>query len=57
MTGMTPAPHTPPHAAALPTWLRALIWAVVLAALLAVFALYTRPEFMLTLADQVWACF
>ena len=57
MTGMTPAPHTPPHSAALPTWLRALIWAVVLAALLAVFALYTRPEFMLTLADQVWACF
>jgi hypothetical protein len=38
-------------------WLRALIWAVVLAGLLAVFALYTRPEFMLTLADQVWACF
>lgn len=57
MTGMTPAPHTPPHAAPLPTWLRALIWAVVLAALLAVFALYTRPEFMLTLADQVWTCF
>lgn len=57
MTGMTPASHTPPHSAALPTWLRALIWAVVLAALLAVFALYTRPEFMLTLADQVWACF
>ena len=57
MTGMTPAPHNPRHAAPLPTWLRALIWAVVLAALLAVFALYTRPEFMLTLADQVWACF
>lgn len=57
MTGMTPAPHTPPHSAPLPMWLRALIWAVVLAALLAVFALYTRPEFMLTLADQVWACF
>jgi hypothetical protein len=57
MTGMTPAPHTSSHAAPLPTWLRALIWAVVLGALLAVFALYTRPEFMLTLADQVWACF
>lgn len=38
-------------------WQRALIWAVVLAVLLAVFTLYTRPEFMLTLADQVWACF
>ena len=27
------------------------------AALLAVFALYTRPEIMVTLADQIWACF
>ena len=25
--------------------------------LLAVFALYTRPQFLVTLADQVWACF
>lgn len=25
--------------------------------LLAVFALYTRPDFLLQLADQVWACF
>ncbi len=49
--------HTTPTPPALPLWLRALIWAVVLAILLAVFALYTRPEFMLTLADQVWACF
>jgi hypothetical protein len=32
-------------------------WAVVLAALLAVFSLYTRPEFLLTLANQVWSCF
>jgi hypothetical protein len=22
-----------------------------------VFMLYTRPEFLITLADQVWACF
>jgi hypothetical protein len=28
-----------------------------LAALLAVFALYTRPDFLVTLADQIWACF
>lgn len=34
-----------------------LAWALALAVLLAVFALYTRPDFMLTLADQVWACF
>jgi hypothetical protein len=26
-------------------------------ACLAVFALYTRPEFLVTLAGQLWACF
>ena len=26
-------------------------------ALLAVFAAYTQPEFLVTLANQVWACF
>ncbi len=31
--------------------------AAALAALLGVFALYTRPDFLLTLANQVWACF
>ena len=35
-------------------WLAA---AAALAALLAVFALSLRPEFMLALADQLWACF
>jgi len=34
-----------------------LAWGVALALLLAVFALYTRPDFLLTLADQLWACF
>lgn len=38
-------------------WQRSLIWAAVLAVLMAVFALYLQPQFMLTLADQVWACF
>jgi hypothetical protein len=33
-------------------WRRAL-----LVPLLAVFALYLQPEFMVTLANQVWACF
>ena len=47
--------QTPP--ATTPAWLRVLVWTVVLAVLLAVFALYTRPDFMLTLADQIWACF
>jgi hypothetical protein len=32
-------------------------WALAIIASLAVFALYTRPEFMFTLANQVWACF
>jgi hypothetical protein len=27
------------------------------AAVLAVFALYLQPDFMVTLANQVWACF
>jgi hypothetical protein len=26
-------------------------------ALLAVFALYTRPDFLVTLGNQIWACF
>lgn len=38
-------------------WQRISIWCSVLVLLLAVFALYLQPEFMLTLADQVWACF
>ena len=33
------------------------LWVLAVAALLGVFTLYTRPEFLLTLADQVWACF
>jgi hypothetical protein len=28
-----------------------------LAALVAVFALYTRPEMMVVLGDMIWACF
>ncbi len=34
-----------------------LAWAAAGAVLLAVFALYTRPDFIVTLADQLWACF
>jgi hypothetical protein len=36
---------------------RFLAFAAVLAVLLGVFALYTRPQMMVTIADQVWACF
>ena len=32
-------------------------WAAAAAVLGGVFALYTRPQMMVTLADFVWACF
>ncbi len=38
-------------------WQKWLAYAGTLLALLAVFALYTRPDFLVTLADQLWACF
>jgi hypothetical protein len=34
-----------------------LLWTGTVCVLLAVFALYTRPEFLMTLAGQIWACF
>ncbi|HEY5579628.1 MAG TPA: hypothetical protein VIK56_00485 [Rhodoferax sp.] len=37
--------------------LKILFYAGAICVLLAVFALYTRPDFLLTLANQVWACF
>lgn len=36
---------------------KALAWSAVLAVLLGVFALYTRPQTMVALADLIWACF
>ena len=36
---------------------RWMAWALAVVALLAVFALYSQPEFMVMLAAQVWACF
>lgn len=36
---------------------RLLVWGAAIAALLAVFALYTHPAILVTLADQIWACF
>ncbi|MFZ2736754.1 MAG: hypothetical protein WBI20_04610 [Burkholderiaceae bacterium] len=35
----------------------ALTYGLAVLVLLAVFALYTRPEFLLSLADQIWTCF
>ena len=34
-----------------------LLYAGMLAVLLLVFVLYGRPDFMMTLANQVWGCF
>jgi len=40
------------------TWIRqALIGLVCLAVLMAVMSMYLQPEFLLTLANQVWGCF
>ena len=36
---------------------RLTLYTLAITALLAVFALYTRPDFLLTLANQVWTCF
>jgi hypothetical protein len=36
---------------------RALAWIAALAVLLGVFTLYLQPEFLFTLAQQVWSCF
>ncbi len=38
-------------------WQRAVVWTVVLAALLGTFALYNQPGFLVNLADQIWSCF
>ena len=36
---------------------RLALWIALVAVLLAVFALYTRPQMMVALADMIWACF
>jgi hypothetical protein len=36
---------------------QALLILLALAVLAGVFALYTRPDFLLQLSNQIWACF
>ncbi|WP_255481813.1 MULTISPECIES: hypothetical protein [Ramlibacter] len=36
---------------------RLLPWAAAVAVLVAVFALYTQPQLMVMLSEQLWACF
>jgi len=38
-------------------WQKWLAYGGAVLVLLAVFALYTRPDFLVTLANEVWACF
>ncbi|MBA4254663.1 MAG: hypothetical protein C0445_02175 [Polaromonas sp.] len=65
LTTPAPTPPGPPAAgtdaapghSGAPHWRVAAAWLAVVLALLAVFALYRRPDFLLTLADQVWSCF
>jgi len=40
-----------------PRAVRLVAYAAALAALAGVFALYTQPTVLVTLADQLWACF
>ena len=69
---MNMGPHAPPLRGSLPPagteppsggraaarlFRRALAWAAALAVLLGTFALYTRPSFLVDIADRVWACF
>jgi hypothetical protein len=37
--------------------LKTLAWSVALLALAGAWSLYSRPDFLVHLADQVWACF
>ena len=57
MNTRTVPPATTPPAVPLPRALRWLGAAAAVLLCLAVFGLYTAPDFMVMLADQVWACF
>jgi len=39
------------------TWTKWLAYGTAVLLLLAVFSFYTRPDFLLTLANEIWACF
>ena len=51
------AASSPTSRSATRAWARASVWAGAVALLLSVFSLYVRPDFMVMLADMVWACF
>lgn len=39
------------------SWTKWLAYGAAVLVLLGVFALYTRPDFLVTLANEVWSCF
>ncbi|MFM2112067.1 MAG: hypothetical protein RLZZ271_727 [Pseudomonadota bacterium] len=47
----------PTSASAAKPWLRRLAGLAMVMLLLGVFLMYTQPEFMMQMANQVWACF
>jgi hypothetical protein len=51
------APPTQQPATSVSPALRWLAWAVAVLVCLAVFGMYTVPDFMVMVADQVWSCF
>lgn len=53
MDHTTPAPHTRSQR----PWWRVLVWLAAALVLGGIFMLYTQPEFMVRMADHVWACF
>lgn len=52
-----PDPTAPASSPSLPAWLRVAGWVGATLVCLAVFALYMQPDFLMTLADQLWSCF
>ena len=46
-----------PTTSTLRAGLRGLGWFAAIVACLAVFAMYTVPDFMVMVADKVWSCF
>lgn len=57
MPALTDQPSAHRADASLPSRLRWGLGAAAVMATLGVFALYQRPEFLINLADQLWACF
>jgi hypothetical protein len=38
-------------------WRKILVWTAIVLMLSLVAALYLRPDFVISMADQLWACF